>query len=207
MSDTGGAPLLSPQEAWDERHAQRDPIESHDPDPNLVAELAGLRSGLALDLASGDGRNAIWLAQRGWQVTAVDFSRVALDRARGTAVAAGVEVDWQQADLLDWSPAAGTFDLVTLIFFHLPLDSRRVVYARAAAAVRPGGTLFVVGHDRTNLTDGIGGPQDPTVLFTAEEIVAELPGFSVTRSAVTRRASTGARGPIDAVVRAVRDPA
>ena len=92
----------SRQAMWDERHAARDPIESHEPDPTLVSEAGALRPGLALDLATGDGRNAIWLASKGWRVTAVDFSTVALERARRSATRAGVEVEWRQEDLLEW---------------------------------------------------------------------------------------------------------
>jgi 2-polyprenyl-3-methyl-5-hydroxy-6-metoxy-1,4-benzoquinol methylase len=189
---------------WDERHAARQPIESFEPDPTLVDEIGSLRPGRALDLGAGDGRNAIWLAIQGWQVTAVDFSQVALDRGRALATASGVRVEWQLADLLEWSPGAGRFDLVTLFFIHLPPDERRDVYARAAAAVAPGGTLLIVGHDRTNLVDGVGGPQDPTVLFTPGEIAADLAGFRVDRAEVVRRRVLDGDGPIDAIVRAVR---
>jgi 2-polyprenyl-3-methyl-5-hydroxy-6-metoxy-1,4-benzoquinol methylase len=189
---------------WDERHAARQPIESFEPDPTLVDEIGSLRPGRALDLGAGDGRNAIWLAIQGWQVTAVDFSQVALDRGRALATASGVRVEWQLADLLEWSPGASRFDLVTLFFIHLPSDERRDVYARAAAAVAPGGTLLIVGHDRTNLVDGVGGPQDPTVLFTPGEIAADLAGFRVDRADVARLRDLDGDGPIDAIVRAVR---
>jgi 2-polyprenyl-3-methyl-5-hydroxy-6-metoxy-1,4-benzoquinol methylase len=189
---------------WDERHAARDPIESFEPDLTLVDEIGSLRPGRALDLGAGDGRNAIWLASQGWHVTAVDFSQVALDRGRALATARGVRVEWQLADLLEWSPGASRFDLVTLFFIHLPPDERRDVYARAAAAVAPGGTLLIVGHDRTNLADGVGGPQDPTVLFTPGEVAADLAGFTVDRAEVVRRRAPDGGGPIDAIVRAVR---
>jgi len=189
---------------WDERHAARQPIESFEPDPTLVDEIGSLRPGRALDLGAGDGRNAIWLAIQGWQVTAVDFSQVALDRGRALATASGVRVEWQLADLLEWSPGASRFDLVTLFFIHLPSDERRDVYARAAAAVAPGGTLLIVWHDRTNLVDGVGGPQDPTVLFTPGEVAADLAGFRVDRADVARRRELDGDGPIDAIVRAVR---
>jgi 2-polyprenyl-3-methyl-5-hydroxy-6-metoxy-1,4-benzoquinol methylase len=189
---------------WDERHAARQPIESFEPDPTLVDEIGSLRPGRALDLGAGDGRNAIWLASQGWHVTAVDFSQVALDRGRALATARGVRVEWQCADFLEWSPGASRFDLVTLFFIHLPPDERRDVYARAAAAVAPGGTLLIVGHDRTNLADGVGGPQDPTVLFTPGEVAADLAGFRVDQAEVVRRRAPDGRGPIDAIVRAVR---
>lgn len=204
MSEPGQRSGPSRRALWDERHAARDPIESFEPDPTLVDEIGSLRPGRALDLGAGDGRNAIWLASRGWQVTAVDFSQVALDRGRVRATASGVRVEWQLADLLEWSPGARRFDLVTLFFIHLPPDERRDVYARAAAAVAPGGTLLIVGHDRTNLADGVGGPQDPTVLFTPGEVAAGLAGFRVDRADVARRRAGNGREPIDAIVRAVR---
>ena len=191
-------------ELWDERHAARDPIESWSADPTLVEEAAGLVPGTALDLGAGDGRNAVWLAEHGWQVTAVDFSSVAIERGRALAPSVGADVDWRLADLLEWAPPAGSFDLVALLFIHLPPTERRPLYARAAAAMADGGSLLVVGHDRSNLTAGIGGPQDADVLFTPDETVRDLPGgFLVRRTEVVRRAGS-VPGPIDAVVRAER---
>lgn len=189
--------------AWDERHSAAAPIEDHHPHRVLVDEIAGLPPERALDLGTGDGTNAIWLARRGWQVTAVDFSPVALDKGRAAAEAAGVRVDWKEADLLEYRPRVRWFDLVILLFIHLPANERRAVYARAAGAVAVGGTLLVIGHDRTNLAEGIGGPQDPTVLFTPDEIAAELPGLTVEKAVVLRRRATDG-GPIDALVRATR---
>jgi SAM-dependent methyltransferase len=190
---------------WDERHAAQDPIESHEPDPTLVETCAALAPGRALDLGSGDGRNAIWLARRGWRVAAVDFSSVALERARRRAEALGVTVDWRQEDLLAWYPEAGAFDLVTLVFIHLPGDERHAVYAKAADAVASGGTLLVIAHDRSNIEHGVGGPQDPDVLVAPAEIVAGLPaGFRVERAETVRRGSDPGPVPIDAVVQARR---
>ena len=204
LSDEGGSSGLTRRERWDERHATGAPVESYDPDPTLIDEVTALRPGRALDLGSGDGRNAVWLASRGWIVTAVDFSSVGLDRGRALATDRGVEIEWVRADLLEWEPPQREFDLVTLFFIHLPPDERHVVFARAASAVARGGTLLIVAHDRTNLTDGVGGPQDPDVLVSADEVAAELHGFEVQRAEAVRRPSTGRGGPIDAVVRAVR---
>jgi SAM-dependent methyltransferase len=204
VSDHDPTPAPSRQALWDQRHAAQDPIESTEPDPTLVDEIGSLRPGRAFDLGAGDGRNAIWLAERGWKVTAVDFSQVALERGRSRATESGVEVEWQLADLLDWSPDARLYDLVTLFFLHLPGTERRAVYARAADAVAPGGTLLIVAHDRANLAGGVGGPQDPDVLVSPGEVAAELTGFRVDRAETARRGSPGGRGPIDAIVRAVR---
>ena len=204
MSDHDLTPAPSRQSLWDQRHAAQQPIESTEPDSTLVDEIGSLRPGRALDLGAGDGRNAIWLAERGWKVTAVDFSQVALERGRSRAEAGGVTVDWQLADLLEWSPEARAYDLVTLFFVHLPGTERRNVYARAADAVAPGGTLLIVAHDRANLADGVGGPQDPDVLVSPGEVADELPGFRIDRAETMRRPTPDGRGPIDAIVRAVR---
>ena len=204
MSDQDQWPGGSRRALWDQRHAAQDPIESREPDPTLVDEVGSLPPGRALDLGAGDGRNAVWLANQGWQVTAVDFSQVALDRGEALATASGVHVDWQLADLLEWKPGASRYHLVTLFFIHLPPDERRDVYARAAAAVAVGGTLLVVGHDRTNLDDGVGGPQDPDVLITPDEVAADLTGFRIDRAEIMRRGNGDRRGPIDAIVCAVR---
>ena len=192
------------RQMWDERHSAREPIESHEPDPTLADTAGGLTPGRALDLAAGDGRNAIWLAAHGWDVTAVDFSAVAIRRASASAEVAGVAVHWVNADLLEWRPEPRSFDLVALMFLHLPPGERGAIYARAAEAVAPGGRLLVVGHDRTNLTDGAGGPQDPDVLFTADEIADDLAGFDIVRAETVARDLGGGRRALDAVLVARR---
>lgn len=189
---------------WDARHATHDQIELIGTDPALDEEVARLTPGRALDLGTGDGRNAVWLARRGWQVTAVDFSSVGLERARTLAEAQGVTITWTCADLLEWRPPARAFDLVVLFFIHLPPDERREVHRAAAEAVNEGGTLLIVGHDRSNLERGVGGPQDPAVLFTAAEIASELPGLTIGRAATVRRSVADGRWRIDTLVRAVR---
>ncbi len=162
------------QELWDERHAAREPIESIEADPTLTGLAAPMVPGRALDLAAGDGRNAIWLASRGWSVAAVDFSRVALQRAAASADKAGVTVDWIHADLLEWRPEPRSADLVLLMFLHLPVAERRAVLAAAAQAVAPGGRLLLVGHDRSNAGREVPGPKDPDLLYATDEVAADL---------------------------------
>ncbi len=189
---------------WDARHAGADPIESDTPNDELISIVSSLRPGRALDLGCGDGVNAVWLARSGWTVTAVDFSVVGIGRGRERAALAGVEVEWVLADLLEFQPAPMAYDLVAVLFIHLPPGERRDILARAAVAVAPGGRLVVVGHDRTNLADGAGGPQDPDVLYTADEVAGDLPGLSIESAATVRRPGRTERGPIDAVVVAAR---
>ena len=121
----------------------------------------------ALDLASGDGRNAIWLARRGWNVTGLDFSAEAIAQAGEHAGAAGVEVDWLVADATTWQTEQ-RFDLVTVIYLHLPEDLLRTLLSRALGWLAPGGHLLVFGHDRANIGAGGPGPGNPDILYTPE---------------------------------------
>jgi SAM-dependent methyltransferase len=161
-------------QAWDERYLQSELIWGVKPNQFLEEEVSDLLPGKALDLACGEGRNALWLAQKGWSVTAVDFSAVALGKARRLAASRGLEVDFVEADVTAWVPPAGSFDLVVVLYLHLPAPSRRQVMARAAQALAHGGVFLVVGHDSDNLCHGHGGPSDPAVLFSSGDIVADL---------------------------------
>jgi hypothetical protein len=132
---------------------------------------------------------------------------VALANARELAAERGVEVEWVQADLRVWEPLPRTFDLVAVLYLQVPAEERAFVLARAAEAVAPGGTLLVVGHDLQNLNGGHGGPKDPRVLFTPEDVAAELPGLEVEKAErVLRPVATeaGEAQAIDALVRARR---
>ena len=122
--------------------------------------------GRALDLATGDGRNAIWLAGHGWTVTAVDFSAEAIGQAGAHAAEARVSVDWQLGDATTWDPGGESFDLITVVYLHLSEPTLRKVLARAAAWLSPGGHLVVLGHDRANLETGAPGPTNPDILYT-----------------------------------------
>lgn len=187
---------------WDERHRGGD-FEGDGPNPTLVAGVTGLVAGSALELASGSGTNAVWLAQQGWRTTAVDWSPVGLANGRAKAEAAGVDVAWLERDLIQWSPPARAFDLVVIVYLHLPPDERAPVYATAAAAVAPGGRLLIVGHDRLHGAEGQSGP-DRDRLFTANEIAAAVqaadPELIAERAEVVRRVPAPGQGPIDALL-------
>ena len=163
-------------QAWDQRYAATDLVWSRRPNQFVAAELADLPPGTAVDLAAGEGRNAIWLASLGWTAYAVDFSQVALDK--GARLAGELDVTWVCADATTWSPP-DPVDLVVMAYFQVPADDRRRAVRGAHAMLRPGGTLLLVAHDSTNLTEGTGGPQDPAVLMTAEDVLADLDGLEV----------------------------
>jgi len=194
-------------EEWNRRYAGRELLWTGEPNRFLVAESAGLEPGRALDLACGEGRNAVWLASQGWQVTGVDFSGVALEKARLLADARGVEADWVATDLLEYRPEPRAFDLVIVFYLQVPAAQRRRILRAAAEAVAPRGTFLLVAHDSSNIEQGHGGPQEPEVLYTAEDVVADLDGLRIERAGrVERPVQTpdGERDALDALVRAVR---
>ncbi|MFF3672074.1 FAD-dependent oxidoreductase [Microtetraspora malaysiensis] len=165
------------RDAWEERYRARPALWSGRPNPQLVAEAAELTPGRALDVGCGEGADAIWLAERGWRVTAADISTTALERAAAHAAAgAGIadRITWTHADLRDQPPAEGAYDLVSAQFMHLPGDARRDLYARLAAAVAPGGILLIVGHHPSDLWTTARRGVFPDAMFTGEEIAAEL---------------------------------
>lgn len=197
-------------EDWNRRYDAAELIWTAEPNRSLVSEVDGMPPGQALDLGCGEGRNAVWLSRQGWTVTAVDFSGVALDKARRLAEREGVSVRWVLADLRTYQADEGAFDLAVVLYLHLPAPERRRVHQAAAASLRPGGTLLVVGHDVTNLEDGYGGPQDASILFTADDVAADVPALRVVKAERrVRRVPTdaGERTAIDALLRAVRPAA
>src|SRR5262249_30214401 len=158
------------RERWNQRYAAADPHATPLPNRFLLEEVSDLAPGRALDLACGAGRNAVWLAERGWRVTAVDFSSAGLAVARDLAAARSVTVDWIEANVVTWMPTLAAYDLVCVLYLQLPGPERRAVLGRAKSAIAPGGTLVVIGHDLLNLTEGWGGPSEPDVLFTPDDI-------------------------------------
>ena len=195
------------QEFWDERYGSAGRIWSGHPNVQLVEQVTDLRPGAALDVGSGEGADAIWLASRGWRVTAVDVSRVALERAAAAAASAGVPdmITWAQRDMLTWDPGSEQYDLVSAQFMHLPRPAQDSMHDRLAAAVRPGGTLLIVGHLHDELHAHIAPRFRP-----AEEIAATLnpATWEVIMATAVERQGTGPDGQPatlnDSVLRAVR---
>lgn len=164
---------------WNARYDTAELIWKGEPNRFLPPEVEGMVVGTAVDLACGEGRNAVWLAQQGWTVTGVDFSDVGIDKARRLASDNDVDVTWVVADATTWAPPTEGFDLVAVFYLQLPAADRRAALRTAARALDVGGTLVLVGHDLLNLTEGHGGPQDPAVLLTAEDILDDLTAAEV----------------------------
>ncbi|MEO5874400.1 MAG: class I SAM-dependent methyltransferase [Streptosporangiaceae bacterium] len=156
---------------WDERYRSGPALWSGQPNPQLVTEVAGLRPGTALDIGCGEGADAIWLADQGWQVTATDISVVALDRAAGHA--GDRKITWVQGDITDWTLDT-TYDLVSAHFIHADRTEREAFQRRFASAVAPGGSLLVVGHHPADLEFRLGRPDLTGFMFTAQDVAALL---------------------------------
>lgn len=188
---------------WDERYGSEDRVWSGNPNPQLVDRVAGLAPARALDVGCGEGADAIWLAQHGWQVAAVDVSRVALDKAAAHAEQAGVAVAWQQVDLAGWAGEPGAYDLVSAQFMYLPQPDLTRLYRALGASVAPGGTLLLVGH---HPIDPRHGDHDfPDVRWTPEDAVSWLDAddwASVDIATVRRQGHLGTMH--DGIVQAVR---
>ena len=196
--------------AWDERYAAHDLVWSAEPN-RFVAEIIGpLTPGHAVDLAAGEGRNAIWMVEQGWVVTASDFSPVAVERMRSLAAdRLGDDLSRLTAVVADATQSApggpAAYDLALLCYLQLPADEWRQALRSAVEAVRPGGHVVVIGHAGRNLAEGWGGPSERTVLYDPEEVLDRAEGLPVTalQSGIRQRpvpTDDGERVALDTVV-------
>jgi len=189
-------------EFWDATYSERATIWSGQPNAQLVAEATDLSPGSALDVGCGEGADAVWLAQHGWDVTAVDISQVALDRAREHAKDAGVAITFEARDVITTPPSPAAYDLVSAQFFQLADPDRSEFMRALGAAVNPGGRLLVVGHLLTPAMN----PTRVERFFTPDQITTLFsPDSWVTEVSETRERTAMHHGEmsdlIDAVVR------
>jgi len=187
---------------WEERYGAPGLTWTGNPNAVLVQEATDLAPGRALDIGSGEGGDAVWLAGRGWSVTGVDISQNALDKARERAEALGLTVTWEQHDLLDWTPQPQSFDLVTAHFMHLADPARTVLFRALAVAVAPGGTLLIVGHDVSEHEEHRDHMAE--LMFGVDDVLAAIDGEGLRVEVAESRLRSG--GELrDVVVRATRD--
>lgn len=190
------------QADWDEKYQAAERLWSAEPNLFVADRLAHHVPGRGLDLAAGEGRNAAWLAELGWTMTGVDFSPVALERARQGAP----RVSWEMGDVRDWEPVH-QFDLVLIAYLQMVPEELELVVRRAASWLDPGGELFLIGHDRTNLEHGYGGPSREEVLWDLQLIKEWVGGLEVVEAQRVRRpvdSPDGMRLARDTLVRAKR---
>ncbi|MCL3819930.1 class I SAM-dependent methyltransferase [Aeromicrobium wangtongii] len=196
---------LFTEDYWDDRYASEDRIWSGQPNPQLVDRIAAMAPGRALDVGCGEGADAIWLAQQGWTVTALDVSQVALDRAARHAADAGVAdaITWHRVDLSAWAGEPGAYDLVSAQFMYLPSPALPTLYRQLGDAVAPGGTLLLVGHHP--IDEPPGGHDFPDIRWTPEEAVEWLDAddwTSIDTATVRRQGHSGTMH--DGIVQATR---
>jgi SAM-dependent methyltransferase len=190
---------------WDERYGADDRVWSGRPNPQLVDRVTALAPGRALDAGAGEGADAVWLARQGWDVTALDVSQVALDKAARHAADAGVadRIDWQRVDLSTWVGRPDAYDLVSAQFMYLDQPALTTLYRQLGAAVAPGGTLLLVGHHPVD--ERHGDHAFPDVRWTPEQAVAWLDAdewASIDVATVRREGHLGTMH--DGIVQAVR---
>lgn len=197
---------------WDARYAEKEFVWSAGPNQfvqeQVTTHLADVRPGRAVDLAGGEGRNAVWLAERGWATELVEFSAVAISKAERLAGERGVRIATTLADVTAFPPLEPA-DLVLSCYLQLTGEPLRRALGHAASLVTPGGTILIIAHDRENLTNGYAGPQDPDALPTVEEVLAAIDGVGLEveeAGQVFREVATddGPRRAIDLLVRATR---
>lgn len=187
-------------QAWDERYRTADRLWSASPNLFVADRLSTATPGVGLDVASGDGRNAIWLAEQGWGVTAVDFSEVAIEQGRKLSDRVAFEV----GDVRTWSTDK-TFDLVLISYLHLPRGEMQSVVSAVGSWLSSGGELFMIGHDKSNIEHGVGGPQVSEILWDVAEIASWLTEFTLIEAQVVRRPVEAADGQVyarDVLIRA-----
>jgi SAM-dependent methyltransferase len=194
---------------WDERYRTKDLVWTANANQFVVAEVSGLAPGRALDVAAGEARNAVWLAEQGWEATAVDFSAVAMEKAVALAQSRGVTLSTAVVDVVTEPLPGGPYDLVLVAYLQLSAPERRGAVAHCVDALASEGTYLAVAHDASNLDGGYGGPQDPAVLASPQEIANLLraAGLAVVKAEVVERrveTADGERIAYDHVVRALR---
>lgn len=190
----------SAAQMWDERYGAQERVWRGEPHEELVEAVAELPPGTALDVAAGEGRHAIWLAEHGWDVTAVDFSAVGLDKGRAEAQRRGLDIAWVVDDVTTWDTEQ-RFDLIVVAFLHMGEE----FFSHLRGLLAPGGWLVVVSHAKRNLTDGVGGPQNPDVLHDEEMLRQAASGLDIVKLAEVER-HTEAGTAIDIVLCARSTP-
>ncbi len=198
------------QASWERRWAQA--LETHGarlaerpPNAHLTTELAALAPGRALDAGCGHGAETLWLAARGWRVTAVDFAATALAHARSTADAIGADVagriDWVEGDLATWTPRPDAYDLVLCLYVHVAGSVEQLV-GRMAAGVAPCGTLFLAGHRPVDPATGAATAAVGQVQVSVEAALAALDPLRWELIVAEERPRPAGGAGVDAVIRA-----
>ena len=178
---------MSKRERWNERYAGKELVWSAGPNKLFSQEVQNLAPGKSIDIACGEGRNALWLAEQGWDSTGIDFSDAAIDKGKQIAKKREINVNWIVGDAATYSLPKEAFDLVAILYLHTDPTETDGWLQKALNAVKPGGTFIYIGHDPSNIEHGVGGPQDPAYLPCAEEFTKRMDNFVIERAEVMDR--------------------
>lgn len=178
---------MSKRQLWNDRYAGKELIWSAGPNELFASEVRGLQPGKALDVACGEGRNAIWLAEEGWDVTAIDFSDVGVNKGSQIAEKRGVNLTWIAEDVSAWNLPREEYDLVAVLYLHTGEAERKLWLRNVLDAVKPSGTFIYIAHDPSNIDNGVGGPQDLAMLPSIDEITSAMSDFQIESAKVIER--------------------
>jgi SAM-dependent methyltransferase len=207
---------MSKRDLWNERYANKELVWSAGPNKLFAEEVKDLPAAKSIDIACGEGRNALWLAEQGWDSTGIDFSDEGIDKGRQIAAKRGLDVHWIAEDASTYALPKNEFDLVAVLYLHTEHDEMQAWLQNALNAVKPSGTFIYIGHDPSNIEHGVGGPQNPDFLPSAEVFTQCMTGFDVERAEVIERPIVNEPGhgrhelkgiALDTLVRAVKKPA
>ena len=176
--------IMKEKERWNKRYAGRELTWSSSPHSLFESLLVEETPGRALDVACGEGRHALWLASKGWQVDAIDFSEVGLVKARAWGARQNLEVNWIIADVCEHNFPPRHYDLVAAVFLHTSVSERQQWLSSAINSVASGGLFAYIAHDPSNVDMGVGGPEDVSLIPSVEEVTKELKGFDILRGEV-----------------------
>ena len=178
---------MSKRQLWNDRYAGQELIWSAGPNELFASQVSGLQPGKALDVACGEGRNAIWLAEEGWDVTAIDFSDVGIKKASQIAEKRGVSLTWIAEDVSTWNLPQEEYDLVAVLYLHTGEAERKLWLRNVLNTVKPSGTFIYIGHDPSNIASGVGGPQDLALLPSVDEITNTMEDFQIESAKIIER--------------------
>lgn len=179
-------------QSWDDRYAEEGFAFGDQPNDFLVESATALNVGTSLVLGDGDGRNGVWLAQQGHQVTSIDLSPVGVAKAKKLAEQRGTEIDARVGDLETFDMGDAQWDSIVSIFCHLPSALRHIVHANVKRALKPGGVFVLEAYTKANIGRGVGGPQNDDLTVELAELEADFAGWNlVTHRTVERNIVEG----------------
>ncbi len=167
--------ILHPvRENWEERFSSEDYVYGKEPNEFFKESISKLKPGKILLPAEGEGRNAVFAAQSGWNVDAFDWSNAAKKKADALALETGVEINYTVNDIAEFEPAEASYDAVGLVFVHLEPEMRESFHRKIARVLKPDGKLIFIAYDKTQILKGTGGPKNPDLLYSLAEIAEDF---------------------------------